>query len=340
MLAIRKHSPTDISNSFCIIFKISQVFCASFPIRRCSQSTLLFRLKCILQSIWMILYNSILSYEIILRFNQLEIDKPLHERILFETSHVTRLVANLIILITCLFIVYRRQLEQLFIEFRKIDNQIIRIALARIRNNSNSKNRFNMWILIAFASVNATITLGDYFDSEGQILQYLNSTAVYVLPNISLTLIQLQYVNFLMLLHERYSKINVLLELALQEQPIENISRHMTQKTNLIELEKRITELRLIHFRLDALHSWLTQLYGAVLCIMFLSISMELIIIMFEFFGIARQFEARSSLSISYQLVWIAMYNGTLLVVLITCERVSNVVYYVIAMHMFLWNYN
>lgn len=304
--------------SLCTIFTISQVFGASLIFRHGSKSSNIFRFQLVLHYAWTICYYMALTYAIFQVFYESETDKPKLEKILSILCHVTRFISNLTILITCICIFHTNQLEQVFNSMRLIDARISVISVAGTENKSDPNSRFNVCIIITFVLLNAVILLLEFIDTNESMMEFLNDIAAYILPNCSLTLMHLQFVNFLRNLKERYGKVNAMLTKLMEKpQQCENFGQKEIGLSHH-RLEVAINELRLIHFHLGVLHVRLTKLYGPVLCTMFLSISMALLILLFEFFEFNQ-----SSFSLSYRVAWITLYGSTMLVLLVACERLS-----------------
>lgn len=329
MVAIQKPKrfiPQDFHLSLSTVFQLSQVFGASFICRRTSQPKKCFRFKIVLQYMWMVCYYMALTYGIFTQFRQTVTEKRLPQKMLFFTSHTMRLISNLTVLITCVRFFHNSECAIILDKINRIDLRISTFGLSGIVHTSDSNSRFNMCAITAFLSLNTLILLLDFIDSNGEITEFLTSATVYILPNFSLTLMQLQYVNFMRILKERYDGINALLRRSMGKRKLDNI-RRTTKTTDVSDcksLENLVHELRLIHFQLGALNIRLTKLYGPVLCTMLCSIAVAMIIIAFEFFGLVRNLEPQSTWSISYRLAWITLYGATMLVVLVACEKVSD----------------
>lgn len=213
-----------IKNVTRTIFTISLAFGASLVFRprplSSPKSLIVFRLKVLSNYIWIASYYMTLTYSIVLHFREADLKKRLLERILFTVSHTTRLLSNLTILVTCLCFFHKRQYNAILCEYRRIDAQIARIQRTDFVQNCNpnngNKSRFTILLLVAFVSLNFVILLMDYVDSDdGRLLAYLVGTTVYVVPNVSMTLMQVQFVNYMRMLKERYDRVNQLLRQAL-----------------------------------------------------------------------------------------------------------------------------
>lgn len=313
------------------LFLISRLFCAS-PLLPQSDPpyTRVQRGRIAVQVLWTLVFFATITVCMVFQHLQFDGSKHSIQKFLYTISYFISTGNNVMILIGTY--AQRGYYQEFFREIAVIDERLSRMAGAIDQNlmitmHYVALGRFvSFWLLIGAAILSVSLVC-DLFYNELVIIAFVRSVIVYIVPNTSDCLILLQFMTALRLLSLKYRAINRMLrgfERKNESKPT------MVANPAILPLhlqsgrwEATLQAARIVHIRLGRMHGELTDAFAYILCGMFVWTLLVLTIQLYEFFKWAEKLAGNREWLMAYSLVWLVLYAGRMLALLVLSDRLT-----------------
>lgn len=291
--------------------------------------------------------------------HSVQVDPTRHhlQRFLFVVSFGLNTVNNVIVLFGTHL--QRDAYARFTSDVRQIDERLewlsrfgAQRSSARLSRQYAALRRFvgrSLWAMTVVFGVTIGI---DFFYNDMRLDISLISIVTYLVPNMTMCLVLLQFGSGLYLLTGKYEAVNGMLERILrsgggravarmsmpimndddaeddEEEDVETVSATAFAGSNDAHLlasflETKLVAARHIYFRLNRVNERLTRSFSYVLCSVFVWTQLILTMVMFQFYKVAECFGRDDYWVMAYGVVWALVYGGRLLAVLLLGGRLN-----------------